>query len=196
VGGTIPWGVRVSAAVGPGVGVSPPSWSPVSPPPSPPVSPPPSPPVSPPPSPPVSPPPSPPPSSVLAATDFIARLLSVIILPMDGNASAAEVKREAISTAVTNVIKVNRGFVISNGILKTYSNRPTIYRFITKTTIITNELSIKLAIRYILTHALWFSLATKAIHYDSGWYRCGKNLKSKTTIVSAYNDVPCRYRGD
>jgi hypothetical protein len=117
-----------------GTSVSPPPSSPVSPPPSSPVSPPPSSPV------------SPPPSSVLAATDFIARLLSVIILPMDGNASAAEVKRETISTAVANVIKVNRGFVISNGILKTYSNRPTIYRFIIKTTIFTEELGVKMII--------------------------------------------------
>jgi hypothetical protein len=115
---------------------APPPSPPVSAPPSPPVSAPPSPPVSAPPSPPVS----PPPSSVLAATDFIARLLSVLILPIDGNASAAVVKRAAISTVVTNVIKVNRGFVISNGILKTYSNRPTIYRFITRTHISTSNL--------------------------------------------------------
>jgi hypothetical protein len=123
---------------------APPPSPPVSAPPSPPVSAPPSPPVSAPPSPPVSAPPSPPvsppPSSVLAATDFIARLLSVLILPIDGNASAAVVKRAAISTVVTNVIKVNRGFVISNGILKTYSNRPTIYRFITRTHISTSNL--------------------------------------------------------
>ena len=125
----------------------------------------------PPPSPPVSPPPSPPPSSVLAATDFIARLLSVMSLPMDGNASAAEVNRDAMSTAVTNVIKVNRGFVISNGILKTYSNRPTIYRFIAKTPLITNDLSVKLKILYILylhcgspfatkNNPLWFRLVS------------------------------------
>ena len=117
------WGTSVSA---------PPS--------SPPVSPPSSPPVSPPSSPPVSPPSSPPPSSVLAATDFIAKLPSVNNLPMDGNTSAAEAKREAISTVVTNVIKVNRGFVISNGILKSYSNRATIYRFITSTHITTSNL--------------------------------------------------------
>jgi hypothetical protein len=161
-GAWVVWGTSVSA---------PPPSPPVSPPPSPPVSPPPSPPVSPPPSPPVSPPPSPPPSSVLAATDFIARLLSVMSLPMDGNASAAEVNRDAMSTAVTNVIKVNRGFVISNGILKTYSNRPTIYRFIAKTPLITNDLSVKLKILYILylhcgspfatkNNPLWFRLVS------------------------------------
>ena len=154
-GAWVVWGTSVSA---------PPPSPPVSPPPSPVVSPPPSPPVSPPPSPPVS----PPPSSVLAETDFIARLLSLIILPIDGNASTAEVNRDAISTAVTNVIKVNCGFVISNGILKTYSNRPTIYRFIAKTPLITNELSIKLEIRYILTLAMWFSLRYKSYPL---WFR-------------------------